>query len=139
MLYVLVGDDGALLAWAPTIEALPPAPERSSILQRAAWDAPPSPPYRWDAIALDWVLPPPAPLSRLAFRWRYTLAEQIVITRAEAEWPDPDIRATLRILRESLQEADTVQLDDPRTVQGVELHAALGLITEDRAAEILTP
>jgi hypothetical protein len=139
MLYVVAADDGALLGWASTLDGLPPAPPRSTILALDAWDAPPPPPWQWSPVALDWVLPAPAPVSRLAFRWRYTLDEQIAVTRAEAEWPDPDVRATLRILRESLAEADGVALDDPRTVQGVMYHATLGLITDARAAEILTP
>ncbi len=76
-------------------------------------------------------------VSRLTFRWRYTLAEQVAIHRAETEHPDADVRATLTILRLSLAEADDVDPTDPRTVQGVEFHASLGLIAPERVAEIL--
>lgn len=85
----------------------------------------------------EWI-PEPGRVSRLAFRWRYTLAEQVAIHRAETEHEDPEVRATLAILRLSLAEADDVDPTDPRTVQGVQYHASLGLIAPERVAEILT-
>jgi hypothetical protein len=142
MLYVLTSLRGALLRWSTTPAGLQPIPADAVVVEREAWEAPPPLPYVWSPAHRDWVIETPQPtlvVSKLAFRWRYTLAEQVAIARAEAEHPDPNMRATLRILRESLQEADEIRLDDPRTVQGVGLHAQLGLITEARAAEILTP
>ena len=86
------------------------------------------------------VLSTPRPtLSRLAFRWRYTLAEQVAIEVAEESHADATVRATLRILRQSLAEASDIDPTDPRTVQGVQYHAALGLIAPSRVAEILAP
>lgn len=84
----------------------------------------------------EWI-PEPARLSRLAFRWRYTIEEQVAIHRAEMEHSDPNVRATLTVLRLSLSEAEDVDPTDPRTVQGVEFHAALGLIAAARVPEIL--
>lgn len=81
--------------------------------------------------------PPSSTMSRLAFRWRYTLAEQVAIKRAETEHLNFSVRATLAILRESLAEATEIDVTDPRTIQGVQYHASVGLITPARVAEIL--
>jgi hypothetical protein len=134
---ILASDTGALLAWAPTEAALPTPPANSVTRTLTAWDAPPPLPYEWSATALDWVVPPPPALSRLSFRWRYTLAEQVAIEVATETHSDPAVRATLRVLAASLNEATDIQVDDPRTVAGVEYHAALGLIAAERVAEIL--
>lgn len=140
MIAVLASETGALLAWAPTVTELPPAPLVSTVRTFAEWDAPPSAPWAWSPADVAWVIPaqPAAHLSRLAFRSRYTLAEQIGIQRAELEHPDPDVRATLAILRQSLSDAETVDVTDPRTIAAVTYHAQLGLIAPGRAAEILT-
>jgi len=139
MIAVLADANGALIAWAPTVAALPPAPARSIVRELDAWDAPPSYPYEWSPVAVDWVIPSvPAPrLSRLAFRTRYTLAEQIAITRAETEAPDLTMRATLTILRQSLSDATDVDVTDPRTIMAVEYYATVGLLAPSRVAEIL--
>lgn len=142
MLYVLTSATGALLGWATAPEALPPAPPSSTVVVREAWDAPPALPYVWSPTARDWVVPAVTPttiMSRLAFRWRYTLAEQVGIKVAETGAEDASVRATLAILRESLQEATEIDLADPRTIAGVQFHASAGLITAERATEILTP
>ncbi len=76
-------------------------------------------------------------LTRLEFRWRYTLAEQIAIEVAMTTHADATVRATLRVLASSLSEATEIDPADPRTVQGVQYHATLGLITAERVAEIL--
>lgn len=142
MLYVLTSQAGALLGWSATPDGLPPAPSGAVVVLREAWESPPPLPYVWDVGVRDWVIPAPVPsdvLSRLQFRWRYTLAEQVAIDVAEATHPDPTVRATLRVLRASLAEATEIRLSDPRTVQGVQYHASLGLIAPERVAEILAP
>jgi hypothetical protein len=138
---VLASGTGALLAWASTVHDLPTPPANSVIRELPEWDAPPPLPYVWSPAAINWVVPvvPTPRLSRLQFRSRYTLPEQIAITRAETEHPDADTRATLVILRQALAEANDVDVTDPRTQQGVQLHAALGLIAPDRVAEVLAP
>lgn len=139
MIAVLASSTGALLAWAPTLAELPPPPAESVARELAAWDAPPPWPYVWSPTALDWVVPPNPTrrLTRLEFRWRYTLQEQIGIEMAEEGHADPAVRATLRVLRQSLAEATDIDLTDPRTVQGVQYHAAAGLIAPHRVGEIL--
>ncbi len=139
MIAILASGAGALLAWAPTVAELPAPPAESVTRELAAWDAPPPLPYAWSPAALDWVVPadPTRKLTRLEFRWRYTLAEQVAIEVAEREHVDVTVRATLAILRMSLAEATEIDVTDPRTVQGVQYHAAVGLIAPTRVAEIL--
>jgi hypothetical protein len=83
------------------------------------------------------IIPDVPKLSRLSFRWRYTLADQVAIEIAERTHADATVRATLRVLRQSLSEAEDIDVTDPRTVQGVQYHASLGLIAPARVAEIL--
>lgn len=140
MIAVLASDAGALLAWAPTVGELPPPPLVSTVRVFAEWDAPPPAPWMWSPADVAWIVPaqPAARLSRLAFRSRYTLAEQVAIQRAELEHSDPDVRAMLAILRQSLADAETVEVTDPRTIAAVTYHAQLGLIAQARVAEILS-
>ena len=139
MIAVLASGSGALLAWGPTVADLPTPPANSVLRELAAWDAPPPLPYVWSPSALEWVVPASTPrkLSRLEFRWRYTLAEQVAIEVAEREHPDTTVRATLAVLRMSLSEATDIDVTDPRTVAGVQYHASVGLIQAGRVAEIL--
>ncbi|MCO4101060.1 MAG: hypothetical protein HEQ38_17035 [Gemmatimonas sp.] len=96
------------------------------------------------------VEPEPAPLSRLDFRWRLTLEEQIAIERAMEEHPDPNVRAQLRILEKSLAQvtdASGVKVDDPRTQGGaaatVQVLVGAGVVTPanapTRLAALLAP
>jgi hypothetical protein len=141
MLVVLVSASRALLAWGATAADLPAPPENSIVRELAAWDAVPPSPYQWDPETLDFVVfPKPVPtMSTLTFQWRYTLAEQVAIDRASEEHPDPNVRATLRILDKSLMRANDADVTDLRTIQGVQYHASLGLIQPARVAEILAP
>lgn len=83
------------------------------------------------------IIPDVTKLSRLSFRWRYTLAEQVAIELAERTHADAAVRATLAVLRMSLSEAEDIDVTDPRTVQGVQYHASVGLIAPERVAQIL--
>lgn len=140
MLAVLISASGALLAWAPTAGELPTPPASSTVREFPEWDTPPASPYVWSAVALAFVVPAAAreTLTRLQFRWRYTLAEQVALDVAEKTHADATVRSTLSILRQSLAEATEIDRTDPRTVQGVQYHAALGLIAPSRVTEILT-
>ena len=138
MIAILASGAGALLAWAPTAAELPAPPAESTVRELAAWDAPPPLPYVWTPALLDWAVPDTrVRLTRLEFRWRYTLAEQIAINVATDGHADETVRATLRVLAASLAEATEIDLTDPRTMQGVQYHETLGLIAPGRAAEIL--
>jgi hypothetical protein len=138
MIAILASGSGALLAWAPTTADLPTPPSESTVRELAAWDAPPALPYVWMPSLLDWAVPDTrVRLTRLEFRWRYTLAEQVAIESAMETHADATVRATLRVLASSLSEATEVDVEDPRTQQGVAYHAQLGLIAPGRVAEIL--
>lgn len=80
---------------------------------------------------------PATAMRPLAFQWRYTLAEQVAISAAEESHEDATVRHTLRVLRQSLERADYIDVLDPRTIQGVQYHALLGLIAPERVGEIL--
>lgn len=138
MIAVLASGSGALLAWASTVQELPTPPANSVVREIDAWDAPPPLPYVWSVTALDWVVPPTPNISKLAFRWRYTLAEQVAIEVAEKEHADSTVRATLAVLRMSMSEATDISTADPRTIAGVQYHASVGLIAAERVAEILS-
>ena len=137
MIYVIASNAGALLAWSVTESDLPTPPPNSVVVPLASWDAPPPLPYQWTPALFDWAVPASPKLTRLEFRWRYTLAEQVAIDAATNGHPDATVRATLRVLSASLAEATEIDVSDPRTQQGVQYHAALGLIAAERVAEIL--
>lgn len=137
MIYVLASSAGALLGWASTEAELPAPPANSVVLSLASWDAPPPLPYVWTPSLFDWAVPASPKLTRLEFRWRYTLAEQVAIDAATNGHADATVRATLRVLSASLAEATEIDVTDPRTQQGVQYHASLGLIAPERVAEIL--
>ena len=117
------------------VTAVTPAPQQGwRVTETGEYLAPPT------------VVVPPVPpatrMSRLAFQSRYTLAEQVGIEAAAsgaAGTLTAQQRATLRVLERALATATDIDLADPRTVQGVQLHAQMGLITPQRAAQILDP
>jgi hypothetical protein len=53
--------------------------------------------------------------------------------------PEVEVRATLTVLKESWMAATEVDVTDPRTQQGVALLVQMGLLTESRMVDILTP
>jgi hypothetical protein len=143
MLAILADVTGRLLAWAPTLAELPPAPPNSTTRTLAHWADVPPPPFVWTPAALDWTIPATTAVgwSPLAFLSRYTVAEQVAIELAK-NGTTPGFtaaeRAELAILERSvLAVQDLVRPDDPRTQYGVARHVALGLLTPARAAEIL--
>lgn len=76
---------------------------------------------------------PPDPLySCLDFLGRFTDAEIAAIIAQSANTPG------LAVWREKLALADSVRLSDQRVIDGVNYLVAEGVITEARAAEILS-
>lgn len=71
-------------------------------------------------------------VTSLAFMERLTQAERIAIRTAARE------SAELEDWLDMLRAAQEVNLDDPRTVEGVGVLVAAGLLTSERAAEILS-
>lgn len=94
----------------------------------------------------------PAPsrrVTKLQFRNLFTTAEKIAIEFAALDNPAADTEARiasagLRVFLEDLNSATpdpdgtSIDLDDPRTVAGVNVLESYGLIATDRATEILS-
>ena len=76
---------------------------------------------------------PSAAVSRVAFLKRMTAEERTSIRAAAKSNPALDDLVWM------LEAADPVHLDDPLTVYGINQLATIGLLTPERAAEILTP
>jgi hypothetical protein len=81
--------------------------------------------------------PPQTRFSRLAFRSRFTLQELVTIEAARLSNPSITVRATLQVLTDNLMAAELVDITDERTILGVETLVSMGLLTQDRANEIL--
>jgi hypothetical protein len=80
---------------------------------------------------------PPAPeippiITKLAFRFRLTDAEYVGILQAAKT------EVAVQAWVETFNMVSQINLDDPRTVAGVQQLVAAGLLTEQRADEILT-
>jgi len=98
------------------------------------------------------VVEPPAPSRRatkLQFRNLFTTTEKVAIELAALDNPSADMTARaqsagLRVFLEDLDSATpdpdgtSVDLDDPRTVAGVNALESIGLIAAGRATEILS-
>ena len=80
--------------------------------------------------------PPPPPLppiiTKLAFRFRLTDAEYVGILAAAKT--DVEVMAWV----ETFNMVSQINLDDPRTVSGLEMMVTKSLLTEERKTEILT-
>ena len=101
---------------------------------------PPGPDYYYDGT--QWVQyppPPPPPLTRLGFMSRFTVDELVGIELARQNASDVTQRATLTVLKETWMAAENVDVNDPRTQQGVYMLVQAGLLTAERAAEVLAP
>lgn len=96
---------------------------------------------RWTSSGWEVVPEPqgtkPRRVSKLAFRSRFTAGEKVALY--EAAERHVLIRIWLDDLAAAHAEADgtAVDLEDPRIVEGVYGLVAAGLITEQRAAEVL--
>lgn len=85
--------------------------------------------------------PAPTPdtrMSKLDFRSRFTVEELVGIEVARLSHETITVRATLNVLAENIIAAENIDIADPRTILGVNTLATFGLITEERATEILS-
>ena len=93
--------------------------------------------------------PPNRRATKLQFRNLFTTAEKVAIDFAALDNPAADTAtriqsASLRVFLEDLNSATpdpdgtSIDLDDPRTVAGVNALESFGLITPGRATEILS-
>lgn len=75
-------------------------------------------------------------LSKLEFRSRFTSGELGAIEVAR-ETGTIQVKAALSVLKDDLIAANNIDVTDPRTIQGVQMLVSFGLLTAERATEIL--
>jgi hypothetical protein len=83
------------------------------------------------------------PLTKLEFRNRFTELEQMQIDAFNAGFEShPSLsteqKAGIRTALKNLDSAQDVRLTDPRTIAGVNMYVALGMLSSKRAEEILS-
>lgn len=145
MIAVLASAGGALLAWAPTVGALPSPPANSVIVERAAWDAPPPLPYVWTPSALDWIVPPPEAVSWSPQEFMDRFPSAILTMIHTHSVRDSAVGAAIRQALLRYQVVPIIYRDDPRTLAAVTdivgLAVALSIVAANDAeatiAEIL--
>lgn len=81
-------------------------------------------------------------ITKLEFRRRFTLGERQLIDEFNATFESNPIlsdeqKRAVRTAQKDFDNALDVSLIDPSTIAGVNLYAALGLVTPDRVVEIL--
>lgn len=82
--------------------------------------------------------PPVRILTRLGFRRRFTMAERIAFDNAPDNQLLPaEARAAVRTMQNDLALAEEINLDDPDVVAGVGMLVQIGIISAQRAAEVL--
>ena len=93
-------------------------------------EAPPEPPS-----------PPPPPqtvFTKYQFRSRFTLAELVATDNFATSSTLTDVqKATLNTITKNFDLADNIDITNSATIQGVEYLVSAGLLTQDRATEIL--
>jgi len=87
------------------------------------------------------VEPPPPPqtvFTKYQFRSRFTLAELVAIDNFASSTTLSDVhKATLNTITKNFDVADSIDVTNSATIQGVEYLVTAGLLTQDRATEIL--
>lgn len=82
------------------------------------------------------------PITKLAFRRRFTFAERVAIDAFNTSFESnqaltAETKAAIRTANLDFSMAEDVRLDDEGTIAGVMLYASLGLIAPERAQEVL--
>lgn len=85
----------------------------------------------------------PAQITKFAFRNRFSTTEKVALELASLDNPtlpmeQRQIAATLRVFIKDLDSAQFVQLDRPDIQQGVLQLVVLGILTAERANQILS-
>ena len=106
-------------------------------------------PGQWRLVADDPASPPAPPPAQtrvtvLQFRQRFTLAEKAAIELTAIDSPTAPLEqrqqaAMLRAVLADQAAAEFIGLADASTIEGVQMLVQAGLLTEPRAAEVLTP
>ena len=82
-------------------------------------------------------------LTKLEFRSRFTLQEKAAIDLASLDNPQASmeqrlIAASLRAMLADQAVAEFIDIGDESTIAGIQYLAQVGLLTEERAQEVLT-
>ena len=93
----------------------------------------------------SWIATAPTPgqiISIYAFRKRFTLTEKVMLEFAGQDDPTQtmtvrQMSAALRVYMADLDLANYVDLNDPETIEGIGSLVAAGLLSSERASEIL--
>jgi hypothetical protein len=90
------------------------------------------------------VLPSPTisntKLTKFQFRSKFTLQELVAIDNADTNGDlSVSQKATLNTIGKNFVVAEDIDLAHPQTIQGIQYLASVGLLTPERATEILTP
>ena len=113
------------------IDQLDPVPGIGWSYENGVFTAPPPPPPP----------PPPAPqtvFTKYQFRSRFTLAELVAMDNFATSSTLTDVqKATLNTITKNFDLADNIDITNSATIQGVEYLVSAGILTQDRATEIL--
>ena len=83
-------------------------------------------------------IPPSPPMTKYQFRSRFTLAELVAMDNFASSSTLTDVqKATLNTITKNFDLADNIDITNSATIQGVEYLVSAGILTQDRATEIL--
>lgn len=83
-------------------------------------------------------IPPSPPMTKYQFRSRFTLAELVATDNFATSSTLTDVqKATLNTITKNFDAAESIDITNSATIQGVEYLVSAGLLTQDRATEIL--
>lgn len=103
-------------------------PNQSWSYENGVFTAPPPPPPP----------PPQTVFTKYQFRSRFTLAELVAIDNFASSSTLTDVqKATLNTITKNFDVAESIDITNSATIQGVEYLVTAGLLTQDRATEIL--
>ena len=115
------------------VDNITPEPGIGWTYENGKFTPPPSPPPP----------PPPPPqtvFTKFGFRSRFTFSELVAVDNfADNSTLTADQKAALTTITKSFDAAQEIDITNQATIQGVNYLATCGLITAERAAQILDP
>jgi hypothetical protein len=84
--------------------------------------------------------PPVTVFTKFQFRSKFTLPELLSIDNSGFNPVlDATTKATLNTIQKNFDAAENIDITNPATIQGIQYLVSVGLLTTERATEILTP
>lgn len=129
---IIAGDENTIIySNMIRIDQLDPIPGIGWSYENGVFTAPPPPPPT----------PPPPPqtvFTKYQFRSRFTLAELVATDNFASSSTLTDVqKATLNTITKNFETAESIDITNSATIQGVEYLVTAGLLTQDRAIIIL--